>query len=80
MDDSIRLGFIGLGRQAMFLLNGFMNVPEVRAVAGCDVYGIKRERLKERSKLFMKKRVPQQRSSPEFQHAVKMDRRVNLVI
>jgi len=50
--DSIRLGFIGLGQQAMFLLNGFMQVPGVRAVAGCDVYGIKRERFERRVKAF----------------------------
>ena len=51
-EDSIRLGFIGLGQQAMFLLNGFMQVPGVRAVAGCDVYGIKRERFERRVKAF----------------------------
>ncbi|WP_321287386.1 Gfo/Idh/MocA family oxidoreductase [uncultured Sunxiuqinia sp.] len=44
-DDSIRLGFIGMGRQSMFLLNGFMEVPRVRVVAGCDVYGRKRQRF-----------------------------------
>jgi predicted dehydrogenase len=46
--DEIRLGFIGLGQQSMFLLNGFMQVPGVRAVAGCDVYGIKRQRFEKR--------------------------------
>jgi len=51
-EDSIRLGFIGLGQQAMFLLNGFMQVPGVRTVAGCDVYGIKRERFERRVKAF----------------------------
>lgn len=51
-EDSIRLGFIGLGQQAMFLLDGFMQVPGVRAVAGCDVYGIKRERFERRVKAF----------------------------
>lgn len=51
-EDSIRLGFIGLGQQAMSLLNGFMQVPGVRAVAGCDVYGIKRERFERRVKAF----------------------------
>ncbi len=52
VDDSIRLGFIGLGQQAMHLLNGFMHVTGVRAVAGCDVYGIKRERFERRVKAF----------------------------
>jgi predicted dehydrogenase len=41
----IRLGFIGLGRQAMFLLNGFLQVPGVRVIAGSDVYGIKSKRF-----------------------------------
>lgn len=44
-NDHIRLGFIGMGRQSMFLLNGFMQIPGVRAVAGCDVYGRKRQRF-----------------------------------
>jgi predicted dehydrogenase len=48
VSDEIRLGFIGLGQQSMFLLNGFMQVPGVRAVAGCDVYGIKRQRFEKR--------------------------------
>jgi len=51
-DGIIRLGFIGLGRQAMFLLNGFMQVPGVQAIAGCDVYGIKRKRFENRVKDF----------------------------
>ncbi|HHT29727.1 MULTISPECIES: Gfo/Idh/MocA family oxidoreductase [Petrimonas] len=44
-DGIIRLGFIGLGQQAMYLLNGFMGMADVEVVAGCDVYGIKRERF-----------------------------------
>jgi hypothetical protein len=47
-DSDIRLGFIGLGRQAMFLMNGFINIPGVKVVAGCDVYGIKRKRFENR--------------------------------
>ena len=47
-DGLIRLGFIGLGQQAMYLLNGYIRMPDVRVVAGCDVYGIKRERFKKR--------------------------------
>ena len=44
----VRLGFIGLGRQAMFLLNGFIQIPGVDVIAGCDVYGIKRKRFEKR--------------------------------
>ncbi len=54
-DTDIKLGFIGLGRQAMFLLNGFMQVPGVKAVAGCDVYGIKRKRFEKRVTEFYAK-------------------------
>ncbi len=44
----VRLGFIGLGRQAMFLLRGFIQIPGVEVIAGCDVYGIKRKRFEKR--------------------------------
>ncbi|MDD3787099.1 MAG: Gfo/Idh/MocA family oxidoreductase [Petrimonas sp.] len=44
-DGIIRLGFIGLGQQAMYLLNGYLTIPGVKVVAGSDVYGIKRERF-----------------------------------
>jgi len=44
----IRLGFIGLGRQAMFLMSGFIQIPGVTVLAGCDVYGIKRQRFEKR--------------------------------
>lgn len=44
----VRLGFIGLGRQAMFLLDGFIRIPDVEILAGCDVYGIKRKRFENR--------------------------------
>ncbi len=46
--NTIRLGFIGMGRQAMFLLNGFIQIPGVEVVAGCDVYGRKRTRFENR--------------------------------
>ena len=44
-NDKINLGFIGLGQQAMHLLNGFISMDDVRVVAGCDVYDIKRDRF-----------------------------------
>ncbi len=44
-NDTIRIGFIGLGRQAMNLLNGFSNIKGVEIVAGADCYKIKRERF-----------------------------------
>lgn len=50
--DTIRIGAIGLGQQAMYLVNGFLNIPGVKVVAGCDVYGIKRERFKRRVDKF----------------------------
>ncbi|MDK2853015.1 MAG: hypothetical protein PWQ38_1280, partial [Proteiniphilum sp.] len=47
-DGILRLGFIGLGQQAMYLLNGYLGIAGVRVVAGSDVYGIKRERFLKR--------------------------------
>lgn len=47
-NDTIRIGFIGLGQQAMNLLNGFSKIKGVEIVAGADVYGIKRERFEKR--------------------------------
>ena len=44
-NDTIRLGFIGLGRQSVFLVNGINQIPGVKIVAGCDIYGVKRERF-----------------------------------
>jgi len=48
----IRLGFIGLGQQAMHLMNGFIRIPGVEVLAGCDVYGIKRTRFENRVNKF----------------------------
>lgn len=44
--DTIRIGVIGLGQQAMNLMRGFARIKGVHVVAGADVYGIKRERFK----------------------------------
>ena len=49
-NEKVRMGFIGLGQQAMYLLSGFMSMDDVRVVAGCDVYDIKRDRFVRRVK------------------------------
>ena len=54
-DSSLKIGFIGLGRQGMFLLDGFLKIPGVTAVAACDVYGIKRKRFERRVNAFYTK-------------------------
>ncbi|MBS3770287.1 MAG: Gfo/Idh/MocA family oxidoreductase [Bacteroidales bacterium] len=51
-NDTIRLGFIGLGRQAMFLMNEFRAIDGVKIVAGADVYGIKRKRFEHRMRKY----------------------------
>lgn len=51
-NGDIRLGFIGMGRQSMFLLDGFIKIPGVQVIAGCDVYGIKRKRFEKRVSSF----------------------------
>jgi predicted dehydrogenase len=53
--DEIKLGFIGMGQQSMFLLNGFLKIPGVQVIAGCDVYGIKRKRFEKRVTAFYTK-------------------------
>lgn len=48
-DDTIRLGFIGLGRQASHLQGSFLKLDsKVKIVAAADVYAIKRERFLKR--------------------------------
>jgi len=54
-DAEITLGFIGMGQQSMFLLNGFLQIPGVNIVAGCDVYGVKRKRFENRVTAFYAK-------------------------
>ncbi len=51
-NNTIRIGFIGLGQQANNLINGFNKVPGVQIVAGADVYGIKRLRFEKRVNAF----------------------------
>ena len=46
--DTLRIGFIGLGRQAMYLLSSFINIEGVKIVAGADVYVRKNERFMQR--------------------------------
>ena len=48
VNNNINIGFIGLGQQAIHLVNGFLTIPEVRVIAGCDIYDIKRNRFVER--------------------------------
>ncbi|WP_200975120.1 Gfo/Idh/MocA family protein [Echinicola sp. 20G] len=43
--SKVRLGFIGMGRQSYGIMKGMMSIPQVEIIAGCDVYGIKRERF-----------------------------------
>ena len=47
-NGKIGMGFIGLGQQAMYLLSGFMSMDDVRVIAGCDVYDVKRDRFVKR--------------------------------
>ncbi len=47
-NDIIRLGIIGLGRQTIYLMQGFREIEGVHIVAGVDVYGVKRERFQRR--------------------------------
>ena len=51
-DTDVKLGFIGMGQQSMFLLNGFLQIPGVQVIAGCDVYGVKRKRFEKRVTAF----------------------------
>jgi predicted dehydrogenase len=55
-NDNLNIGFIGMGRQAMFLLDGFIGLEGVKVVAGCDVYGVKRQRFENRVTDFYKKK------------------------
>ena len=57
-NDNINIGFIGLGQQAIYLMNGFITIPGVRIVAACDVYDIKRNRFEQRvNKYYAEKKI-----------------------
>ncbi|MDR2913196.1 MAG: Gfo/Idh/MocA family oxidoreductase [Alistipes sp.] len=50
-NDTINIGFIGLGQQAMSLLRSCLAIPTgVRVVAGADLYDVKRARFEKRVK------------------------------
>ncbi|CAN5253124.1 Gfo/Idh/MocA family oxidoreductase [soil metagenome] len=49
-NDKLNIGVIGLGRQSQGLTNAFLNMPGVEVVAGCDVYGVKRQRFEQKVK------------------------------
>jgi predicted dehydrogenase len=51
-NDVVNIGFIGLGQQAMHLMNGFLRIPGVRVVAGADLYDIKSNRFEKRVKQY----------------------------
>ena len=51
-NGKVNLGFIGLGQQAMYLLSAFIEFDDVRVLAGCDVYDIKRDRFVRRVKQY----------------------------
>lgn len=44
-NSKVNIGFIGLGQQAINLLRGFLALPDVKVIAGCDIYDIKRDRF-----------------------------------
>lgn len=46
--EPLKVGFIGVGRQAMYLLSSFINIEGIKIVACADVYGIKRKRFEKR--------------------------------
>jgi len=52
----INIAFIGLGRQGMYLVDSFMKFSNVKVVAGCDVYKIKRTRFENKINAYYQSR------------------------
>lgn len=48
----LKVAFIGLGQQAIYLQSGFIHLPDVEIVAGCDPYDVKRQRFQKRVSQF----------------------------
>ncbi len=44
-NDTVRLGFIGVGRRGINLVKAFLGIEGVEVLAASDVYGIKRKRF-----------------------------------
>ncbi|MDA3930141.1 MAG: Gfo/Idh/MocA family oxidoreductase [Prolixibacteraceae bacterium] len=55
-ESVLKIGIIGMGQQAMSLLNGFIQIPDVEIIAGCDVYGVKRKRFDKKVNAFYKEK------------------------
>ena len=59
-NDFVNLAFIGLGQQNVYLKNEFIKLPDVRVVAACDVYDIKRNRFEQQvNKYYADKGIKQ---------------------
>ena len=59
-NDFVNLAFIGLGQQNVYLKNEFIKLPDVRVVAACDVYDIKRNRFEQQvNKYYAEKGIKQ---------------------
>ena len=55
-EGKLHVGFIGLGQQSQGLVWDFMQSPNVKVVAGCDVYEIKRMRFARKVTNYYKER------------------------
>jgi predicted dehydrogenase len=43
--DTVNIGLIGCGAQGPGVARSFMGLPDVKVIAGCDVYGLKRDQF-----------------------------------
>lgn len=57
--QKINIGFIGLGRQGMYLVDSFLKFENVNVIAGCDVYKVKRTRFENKVKNYYQNNVDQ---------------------